>query len=283
MERCNEPQPPRILTIAGSDSGGGAGIEADLKTFTALGVYGMAAITSITAQNTIEVTAVYDLPPDLVAEQIDVVIRDIGVDAAKTGMLSHAGIVEAVANAVARNGIVKLVVDPVMLSKGGATLLQNAAQAAIKERLMPLAFVATPNIPEAEILSGLRIESVEDVREAAKRIAGLGARHVLIKGGHLEGPEATDYWYDGDGFREFSAPRIETRNTHGTGCTYSAAIAAHLGMGLEMGEAVRRAKEYLSGAIEHSFALGKGHGPLNHFWLSCGVTQNGQARRDKVK
>lgn len=267
----NEPRPPRILTIAGSDSGGGAGIEADLKTFTALGAYGMAAITSITAQNTVEVTAVYDLPPDLVAEQIDVVTRDIGVDAAKTGMLSQTGIVEAVADAVARNGIAKLVVDPVMISKGGAPLLQNAAQDALKERIMPLAFVATPNIPEAEVLSGLIIGRIEDIREAAKRIAGLGARHVLIKGGHLEGPEATDYWYDGDSFREFSAPRIPTQNTHGTGCTYSAALAAYLGMGLDIGEAIKRAKEYLSGAIEHSFALGQGHGPLNHFWSSGGM------------
>jgi len=267
----NEPPPPRILTIAGSDSGGGAGIEADLKTFTALGAYGMAAVTSVTAQNTVEVTTVYDLPPNIVAEQIDAVSKDIGVDAAKTGMLSQAGIVEAVADAAARNKIEKLVVDPVMISKGGSPLLQNSAQTAMKERIMPLAFLATPNIPEAEVLSGLIIGRLEDIREAAKRIAGLGARHVLIKGGHRKGPEATDYWYDGDRFWEFSAPRIPTQNTHGTGCTYSAAIATYLGMGLDIEKAIRQAKEYLNGAIKHSFAFGQGYGPLNHFWSSGGA------------
>lgn len=255
-----------MLTIAGSDSGGGAGIEADLKTFTALGVFGMAALTSVTAQNTLGVTGVHDLPPDFVAEQIDVVARDIGVDAAKTGMLSNAGIVEAVADSVRRNGIECLVVDPVMVAKSGDPLLQAAARDALRDRLLPLAFMVTPNVPEAEVLSGMSVTTFDDAREAARRIYDQGPRHVLMKGGHLNTEDAVDLLFDGQGFEEFSAPRIATRNTHGTGCTYSSAIAAHLARGFPTREAVRLAKDYLTEAICRGFALGAGHGPLNHFW-----------------
>ena len=257
---------PRVLTIAGSDSGGGAGIEADLKTFTALEVYGMAAITSVTAQNTMGVTGVHDLPPAFVAQQIDAVARDIGVDAVKTGMLSNAGIIEAVADSIAAHGIERLVVDPVMAAKSGDALLHESARDALIRRILPIAFMVTPNIPETEILAGMKVIRVEDIREAARRLHGLGARHVLIKGGHLEGDAATDYLFDGTSFEEFTTARITTKNTHGTGCTYSAAIAAYLAKGLAVQEAVRQAKAYLTEAIRHGFALGQGHGPLNHYW-----------------
>ena len=257
---------PCVLTIAGSDSGGGAGIQADLKTFTALRVFGMAAITSVTAQNTVGVTGVHDLPPEFVAEQIDDVARDIGVDAAKTGMLSSAAIVEAVADSVARNSITRLVVDPVMVAKSGDPLLQESARQAMRKRILPLAWLVTPNVPEAEVLAGVRITGPQQVEQAARNIHRLGARYVLLKGGHMEGENAVDYLYDGQTIQTFSAPRIATRNTHGTGCTYSAAIAAYLARGCASGEAVQRAKAYLTGAIQHSFPLGAGHGPLNHFW-----------------
>lgn len=259
--------PPRALTIAGSDSGGGAGIEADLKTFTALGVYGMAALTSVTAQNTVGVTGVHDLPPEFVARQIDAVLPDIGVDAAKTGMLSNAGIVEAVAERVKAHGIERLVVDPVMVAKSGDALLHESARDALVQHILPVAFLVTPNIPEAETLACMRISSAEDVRESARRIRGLGARHVLIKGGHLEGADATDCLFDGEAFETFTTPRIPTKNTHGTGCTYSAAIAAYLAKGNNVRDSVRRAKDYLTQAILRSFPLGNGHGPLNHFWM----------------
>jgi hydroxymethylpyrimidine/phosphomethylpyrimidine kinase len=257
---------PRVLTIAGSDSGGGAGIEADLKTFTALQTFGMAAITSVTAQNTVGVTGVHDLPPDFVAEQIDDVAQDIGVDAAKTGMLSNAAIAEAVADSVARNKIEKLVVDPVMVAKSGDPLLQESAQIALRERILPLAYVVTPNVPEAEVLAGIHIENSDDVKEAAQKIHDLGSRYVLLKGGHMAGEEAVDYLFDGETLQTFRAPRIDTKNTHGTGCTYSAAIAAFLAKGLPVHDAVQQAKDYLTGAIQHSFSMGTGHGPLNHFW-----------------
>lgn len=257
---------PRVLTIAGSDSGGGAGIEADLKTFTALQTFGMAAITSVTAQNTAGVTGVHDLPPDFVAEQIDDVAQDIGVDAAKTGMLSNAAIAEAVADSVARNKIEKLVVDPVMVAKSGDPLLQESAQMALRERILPLACVVTPNVPEAEVLTAMHIKGPDDIEEAAQKIHGLGTPYVLLKGGHMAGEEAVDYLFDGETLQTFRAPRIDTKNTHGTGCTYSAAIAAFLARGLPVHEAVQQAKDYLTGAIQHSFSMGAGHGPLNHFW-----------------
>lgn len=256
----------RVLTIAGSDSGGGAGIEADLKTFTALGVYGMAALTSVTAQNTVGVAGIHDLPPAFVAEQIDAVAKDIGVDAAKTGMLSNVGIVEAVAAAIGRNGISKLVVDPVMVSKSGAPLLQDDARNALKTLLLPIATVVTPNIPETEALVGKPVESVADIQRAAERIHEFGPRYVLVKGGHLRAGQAMDYLFDGEHFQVFSAPWIDTKNTHGTGCTYSAAIAVYLARGLEIRTAVRRAKRYVTEAIRQGLPLGSGYGPINHLW-----------------
>ena len=256
----------RVLTIAGSDSGGGAGIEADLKTFTALGVYGMVALTSVTAQNTVGVTAIADLSPELVAAQLDAVASDIGADALKTGMLSHAAIIETVADRIRYHQLSNLVIDPVMVAKSGDALLQPQACACLKEVLLPLAKVVTPNIPEAEALTGLSIATEEAVYEAARRIHAMGPAFVLIKGGHLVGVQATDYLFDGSTFQPYSSERINTRHTHGTGCTYSAAIAAYLGKGFPVAEAVFRAKTYVTGAIRQSFALGAGHGPLNHFW-----------------
>jgi len=254
-----------VLTIAGSDSGGGAGIEADLKTFTALGCYGMAAITAITAQNTQGVYAIHDVPPDIVARQIDVVAGDLPVHAAKIGMLSNAAIIEAVAGSLRRHPIEKLVIDPVMIAKSGDALLRPEAQEALR-RLLALAFIVTPNIPEAEALSGVSIASKADLPAAAERIRALGPRYVLIKGGHLDIAEAVDFLYGDKELRRYAAPRIPTKNTHGTGCTYSAAIAAFLARGEAVEAAVEHAKAYLHGAIEHSFPLGHGHGPLNHMW-----------------
>lgn len=258
--------PRRVLTIAGSDSGGGAGIEADLKVFTALGVYGMAALTSVTAQNTVGVRAIQDLSPEIVAQQIDAVAEDIGIDAAKTGMLSNAAIIEAVAESVARNHIPKLVVDPVMISKSGARLLREDACEILKRSLLPLAWLVTPNVPEAEALTGIRIEGMTGIERAATRILELGPRYVLLKGGHLDGPESVDYLFDGKEIQTFQSPRVPTRNTHGTGCTLSAAITANLAKGSAIEMAIQEAKAYLINAIIHGFSLGKGHGPLNHFW-----------------
>lgn len=258
---------PRVLTIAGSDSGGGAGIEADLKTFAALGVYGMAAITAVTAQNTVAVTGIHEIPASFVAEQIFEVASDIGVDAAKTGMLSSSGIIEAVAGEVVRFKIEKLVVDPVMIAKSGDALLQASAREAMRSRLLPLAWIVTPNVPEAEVLAGMKIACPGCIEEAAKRIHGLGCRYVLIKGGHMDQAQAVDYLYDGQRIETFTAPRINTKNTHGTGCTFSAAIAAFLAKGADTAGAVQQAKEYLTGAIRNSLNLGKGHGPLDHSYL----------------
>jgi hydroxymethylpyrimidine/phosphomethylpyrimidine kinase len=258
--------PPRVLTIAGSDSGGGAGIEADLKTFTALHVFGMAAVTSITAQNTTGVYGVHDIPPEMVAKQIDVVVDDIGVDAAKSGMLSNAAIIEVVATAITRHRIAKYVLDPVMVSETGHRLLSEDSVDLLKERLLPLALVVTPNAAEAAALTGVEVRDATSQRDAARALHDLGARAVLVKGGHLDNPEAVDLLFDGRDFTEYSAPRIVTRNTHGTGCTYAAAIAAFLAHGQPLHEAVRIAKQYVTEAITHGFALGRGAGPLNHFW-----------------
>ncbi|HWP92222.1 MAG TPA: bifunctional hydroxymethylpyrimidine kinase/phosphomethylpyrimidine kinase [Thermodesulfobacteriota bacterium] len=258
---------PRALTIAGSDSGGGAGIQADLKTFTALRVYGLSVLTSITAQNTLSVLGINDIPPEFVELQIDAVLSDIGADAVKTGMLSNEGIILAVTKKIKRYGVENLVVDPVMRAKSGDALLDPGAEEALKRELLPLALVVTPNIPEAQALSGVAISSFDDMREAAEKIKSFGPRYVLIKGGHLEwAKEAVDIMYDGKGFDLFQAPRVETKNTHGTGCTYSSAICAGLAKGLDVPEAVRQAKQYVTEAIIRSFGLGKGHGPLNHFW-----------------
>lgn len=261
---------PRAMTIAGSDSGGGAGIQADLKTFTALSVFGTSAVATLTAQNTTAVAGIHDLPPDFIAQQIDVVLEDIGTDAVKTGMLSSAAIVEAVADRLAHHHAPNVVVDPVMVAKSGDRLLQQDAVKAATTKLLPLSLILTPNAPELEVLSGIEVKSESDAKEAAKRVHGMGAKYVLVKGGHLEAKEgaeyAVDYLFDGEEFEEFSAPRFPTKNTHGTGCTYSSAIAAYLARGETPLDAVRKAKRYLTEAIRRSFNLGEGHGPLNHFW-----------------
>jgi hydroxymethylpyrimidine/phosphomethylpyrimidine kinase len=261
---------PRALTIAGSDSGGGAGIQADLKTFTAFGVYGMSVLTAITAQNTVGVFGVEELSPAFIAAQIDAVITDIGTDAAKTGMLSSAPIVALVAEKARQYDIGNLVVDPVMVATSGDTLLLKDAQTAVRDLLLPVALVVTPNVPEAEALTGVRVDGLESMREAARRLHTMGARWAVVKGGHLpiEG-EAVDLVYDGRDFTELRAPHVLTKNTHGTGCTFSSAIAAGLARGLEPPEAIRRAKTYVTRAIETSLALGHGHGPTNHM---TGVT-----------
>ena len=259
------PKIPKAMTIAGSDSGGGAGIQADLKTFSALGVYGSSTLTAITAQNTVGVTMVHEIPIDIIVAQIDAVLSDIGADAVKTGMLASSAIVETVADEMERHQVSRLVVDPVMVAKSGDRLLREDAVEALRTRLIPLAAVVTPNIPEAEALTGLKIETDEDVRRAAEAIVQLGARAVVVKGGHREGP-ATDLFYDGVRFQEFSAPRIDTVNTHGTGCTFASAVAAGLAKGLEVVESVELAKDYVTEAIRRSFPVGHGHGPLHHFY-----------------
>ncbi len=255
---------PRALTIAGSDSGGGAGIQADLKTFAALGVYGLSALTAITAQNTEGVRAALDLPPALVEAQIDAVLEDIGTDVVKTGMLSNPAIIEAVAGRIRKWGL-RVVVDPVMRAKGGACLLQPEAVTTLRTVLLPLAEVVTPNLPEAEVLTGQRIETLNDMRAAARTIHALGPRHVVVKGGH-RASESVDVYFDGDHCIEFRAERIETPHTHGTGCTFSAAIAAFLARGLPVEEAVARSKHYVTEAIRHAPGIGHGHGPTAHFW-----------------
>lgn len=256
----------RALTIAGSDSGGGAGIQADLKTFQELDVFGMSAITAITVQNTLGVQGVYPLPPEAAAEQIDAVSTDLGVDALKTGMLFSADIIGAVAGRIREHGWRNVVVDPVMIAKGGADLLLPEAVKALKEQLLPLALIVTPNIPEAEALAGMSIRSKEDRREAAKRICAYGPAVAVIKGGHDEdGEQVADLLYDGAAFTELRDRRIHTVHTHGTGCTYSAAIAAGLAKGLPVLEAVQTARAYIQAAIEDSLELGGGHGPTNHW------------------
>jgi hydroxymethylpyrimidine/phosphomethylpyrimidine kinase len=255
---------PRALTIAGSDSGGGAGIQADLKTFAALGVYGLSALTAITVQNTLGVQAAQDLPPELVEAQIDAVLEDIGADAAKTGMLSSSGIIEAVARCVSRWNL-RLVVDPVMVAKGGDPLLQPEAITTLSTTLLPLAEVITPNLFEAEMLTGQRIETLDDMRAAAQAIHALGPRHVVVKGGH-RAADPVDVYFDGERFVELRAERISTPHTHGTGCTFSAAIAAFMARGLPVDAAVTGAKDYITEAIRHAPGLGKGHGPIGHFW-----------------
>jgi len=255
---------PRALTIAGSDSGGGAGIQADLKTFAALGVYGMSALTAITAQNTVGVQGVFNLPPDFVGLQIDCVVTDIGVDAVKTGMLSNAGIIQVVAEKVREHQLPHLVVDPVMVAKSGDPLLQPEACQALIELLLPLAEVLTPNLHEARALTGRSIEGLEDMHHAAQAIHALGPRHVVVKGGHLE-TDPADLLFDGQRFTMLRGERIATPHTHGTGCTFASAIAAGLAKGLTVEEAVREAKAYITEAIRHALPLGHGHGPTNHF------------------
>ena len=256
------------LTIAGSDSGGGAGIQADLKTFAAHGVFGTSAITAVTAQNTMGVATAHVLPADLVIAQMEAVAADIQVHATKTGMLASAAIVEAVAAAIAELDLPLVVVDPVMLAKSGDRLLDDDALMAMKRELLPRALVVTPNIPEAEVLSGRTIASLDDAREAARRIHALGPSAVVVKGGHRSGDELVDLLFDGRDFHEFRTPRIDTRNTHGTGCTFASAIAARLALGESLVDAVAAAQAYVAGAIRHALAIGHGHGPLDHFWAT---------------
>jgi hydroxymethylpyrimidine/phosphomethylpyrimidine kinase len=257
---------PIALTIAGSDSGGGAGIQADLKTFAAHDVYGASAITAITAQNTVGITTVEPLDAELVTAQIDQVASDLAVRATKTGMLATVAIVEAVAAAIKELDLPLVVVDPVMLAKSGDRLLDQDAVRAMTRELLPRAFVVTPNIPEAEILVGRPIRSVADAREAARRLHALGPAAVVVKGGHAEGDELVDVLFDGRDMIEFRTPRIVSRNTHGTGCTFASAIAAHLAIGRTLGDATAHAQRYVAGAIRHGLAVGRGHGPLDHFW-----------------
>ncbi len=265
--------PPRLLTIAGSDSGGGAGIQADLKTFDAHGVYGMSAITALTAQNTREVRAVWAAPPDFVAAQIDAVFDHLGVDAVKIGMLADAGLVRAVAGRLRSHlqgarGI-PVVLDPVMISKSGAPLLRGDAVEALAEELIPLATLVTPNLPELARLTGLPVESEEERRRAGEALAGRGPA-VLVKGGHAEGEEVVDLLFTagpaGGQWHRFVHPRIATSATHGTGCTLSSAIAARLGRGEDLPGAVEGAIDWLQGAMAAAFPLGSGYGPVNHLY-----------------
>lgn len=253
----------RVLTIAGSDSGGGAGIQADLKTITVLGGFGMSVITALTAQNTVGVQGVLDIPVDFIEKQFDSVLSDIGADAAKTGMLSSPEIIGAVVRKIREYRIDRLVVDPVMVAKGGAHLLRDEARESLINELLPLALVATPNIPEATALCGIAIESPDDMKRAARTIHKMGARNVVVKGGHLSG-DALDILYDGKDFHVHKTGRIATGDTHGTGCTYSAAIAAALAQGESVPAAVESAKRYITAAIRNSLRLGSGHGPTNH-------------------
>jgi len=257
----------KVLTIAGSDSGGGAGIQADLKTFSARGVYGMSVITALTAQNTIGVQSIYEINPSFVEKQIDSVMTDIGADSWKTGMLTNTEIIQVVADRARKNNIKLLVVDPVMIAKSGDYLLKPAAIEALISELIPLSYVITPNYHEAQALTNIKIENLTGAREVAEEIHNQGAQNVVIKGGHFpDNQNAIDLLYDGSNFTEFHAPRINTKNTHGTGCTFASAIAAELAKGADIKQAVHTAKAFLTAAIQKADGLrvGKGHGPTNH-------------------
>lgn len=255
-----------VLTIAGSDSGGGAGIQADLKTFQELGVFGTSAITAVTAQNTLGVDGIFPISADFVAQQITTVFHDFEVKAVKTGMLFSAEIIQAVAELLREKKDLHVVIDPVMIAKGGATLLQQQAIDALTNELLPLATVITPNIPEAEVLSGETIVTVQDMEKAAKKILAMGVHCVVMKGGHLNGDMAIDtvYCADGSSFT-MESPRIATKETHGTGCTFSAALTAFLAKGMALNEAMIEAKKFVQLAISHPLNIGHGHGPTNHF------------------
>jgi len=255
----------KALTIAGSDSGGGAGIQADLKTFQELGVYGMSALTAVTAQNTKGVHGVYPMDAPAVEKQMEAVLTDIGADAVKTGMLFSADIIEAAARMLHKHRCENIIVDPVMIAKGGASLLQKEAAESLKKVLLPLALVVTPNIPEAEVLTGITIASEADKKEAAKRLASYGVKNVLIKGGHEEGEQTKDVLYDGRDYYTFTGRRINTKDTHGTGCTFSAAMTAEIAKGVPVHTAAQTAKQFIQAAIEDGLRIGEGHGPTNHW------------------
>ena len=256
---------PVALSIAGSDSGAGAGIQADMKTFAAFGVYGLTVITAITAQNTVGVRAVQDVDAGVIAAQLDAVADDFSIGALKTGMLSSAAIIDTVAAGIERHHLRPLVVDPVMIAKSGDRLLREDAVDALRRRLLRLAYVVTPNIPEAEVLSGRSVRTRDDRVAAARAIMELGAQAVVIKGGHSPDDPIVDLLVDGQGIHEYRAPRIMTTSTHGTGCTFSAAITAGLATGLDLPHAVGEARDYVSRALASAPGLGHGHGPLNHF------------------
>ncbi len=255
----------KVLTIAGSDTCGGAGIQADLKTFAAHGVYGMSVVTAVTAQNTQRVYDVQDIMPEMIAKQIDAIFEDIEVAALKIGMVSVSGTIQTIAEKLIKYQAENIVLDPVMISKSGFPLLQVEARETLIAKLLPLATITTPNIPEAETITGKKILSLEDMKEAAKMISSLGPAYVLVKGGH-RAEEATDILFDGEIFYEMKAPRVNTKNTHGTGCTLSASITSNLANGMAVVEAVEASKKYITMAIEHSLAIGKGVGPTNHFY-----------------
>ncbi|MHA2036499.1 MAG: bifunctional hydroxymethylpyrimidine kinase/phosphomethylpyrimidine kinase [Promethearchaeota archaeon] len=257
----------KVLTIAGSDSGGGAGIQADLKTFSARGVYGMSAVTALTAQNTVGVQSIYEIDPRFVGEQIDSVMADIGADAWKTGMLANREIISIVADRARKYNIKLLVIDPVMIAKSGDYLLKPEAVEALVSELVSMSYLITPNHHEAQALTSINIENLTDTREAAQKIHKQGAQNVVIKGGHLpDDQHAIDLLYDGSNFIEFHAPRINTQNTHGTGCTFASAITAELAKGKDIKSAIHIAKAYLTAAIQKAdhLRIGKGHGPTNH-------------------
>ncbi|HEY0542223.1 MAG TPA: bifunctional hydroxymethylpyrimidine kinase/phosphomethylpyrimidine kinase [Actinoallomurus sp.] len=257
--------PPRVLTIAGSDSGGGAGIQADLKTMLALGVHGMSVIAAVTAQNSLGVQGYWELPPEAVRAQLDSVLSDIGAQAVKTGMLASTALVQTVAEALAEV-TVPVVVDPVGVSKHGDSLLAPDALDAVRTELLPLATIVTPNLWEVEQLTGVKVDEENLLREAAEAVRALGPQWALIKGGHLPG-EPVDLLFDGTREYRFAAARYDNRHTHGTGCTLASAIASYLALGLDVVDAVGRAKEYVTGAIEHGFPLGAGIGPVDHGWM----------------
>ena len=263
----------RVLIVAGSDSGGGAGIQGDIKTVTCLGGYAATAITALTAQNTQGVFGILDVPDDFIRQQMTLVLDDIGADAIKTGMLHKASVIDTVADVVAVRGI-PLILDPVMFAKGGAALLQADALATLKERLIPLAALVTPNIPEAEFLAGMDIRSLDDMRAAAEKIMRLGAGAVLLKGGHMEGETLTDLLVTTDGNHAFTQARMHTPHTHGTGCALASAVATGVAQAMGLYDAVARAREYVRKAIETAPGLGRGHGPLNHFIFSPGRVEN---------
>jgi len=256
----------RILCVGGSDTGAGAGIQADLKTVTACNCYGLTAITALTAQNTGGIQDIYTVPPKFIASQLDAVLCDIGADALKTGMLLTAGAVDAVVQKIAQYRLMKVVVDPVMTAKGGHIMMQETARRALVKRLLPQTEVVTPNIPEAESMANMKITCLEDMKKAADVIFHLGARHVVIKGGHLpcsRRSDSIDILYDGKQYFEFSAGWINTKNTHGTGCTFASALACALAKGKIMREAVQQAKELVTLAIQNSLSMGSGHGPVH--------------------
>ncbi|KAA0547480.1 bifunctional hydroxymethylpyrimidine kinase/phosphomethylpyrimidine kinase [Bacillus sp. BGMRC 2118] len=255
----------KALTIAGSDSGGGAGIQADLKTFQELDVYGMSAITAITAQNTLGVSGVHPVPISMIVSQLEAIALDLSPDAIKTGMLFSSEVIEAVTECIKKSQWKNIVIDPVMIAKGGASLLQNEAIMSMKKNLLPLATIVTPNIPEAEVLTGTSIQSMEDRKTAAMILYDFGVDHIVIKGGHSDDIMAVDLYYNGEYFEEISTQRLNTKNTHGTGCTFSAAITAELAKGSSIENAVMTAKHFIHAAIKYDLHIGSGHGPTNHW------------------